>query len=1658
MSEPGSSGGELLLVPFFDSLIRQWSELPPEERDALGVDTMRRAEALLRLPGPWSAYRLREGLRACVARTRAQDLALERAFTEAFGPFDEEELHRVHRGGRLDDLVAELLTPRPRVERTRRLRPEPEEGLWEQARWAAERVADQVRHAADQPGTRIAVLLVLLVLILVQPTSPLWNVVVGPADDDDVTTAQPDDDDVTLDDDDSTEPPDDDDTSSDDDDSGDLRRPSVGGLEAWKGRPAPLQPVLTPIPRRLFTGPVVLLFGLALACLVGAALVLLRVLRRRLPVPDVPLFEPGRSRAPLVLEPPAERETEALIEPGSLDRLADTVGLVLDPDRLADLDLRASVTETTRRAGLPTAVLKARKRLRHVVVLAWAGSRTLRERPIHRELVRGFRARGVPALLGHWDAGLQWIRMEGESHPVSLDRLHQNESGAVILLVGEVEGLLDLRAGLRLLRPFRRVAWLDPRDPAAWTGACRRVARELPLFATDRAAWDALAAWIARGESRDTPVTSVRREPPGAAWRPLSSRFVALSEREGREVQGILGPALVWTAALAACPVRFSAEYAWWLLRRLATLPEGAFARTARLGRMAIDRIRLLPHVREQARGFVLAPALRRYLWWDVLARRWPALHRRVLEAHIEALEASRPQERTQADRERRASLALLRWVLATRSFPGLEPSEERVREAATELRAWRRADGLGHWITNWLEAEGDGERGGRLIEEPGESWTGRTGALVRAATRGVEPRVWTRSAVAALAALGLGLAACLGSVVFAWTPHDELRLEIAEGYPVNDVGWVNVEGERWLGFEAWNRAWSLPVPEGRWRWEGLLLEPRVEAIITGDEALAQTRVDKGGQPQPVSDDGLFVELAEGLARVWDDEGRLVAVLASREGPITFAGFSSSGDRVVGMVQRDDAMGMARWELADRPGWLCVDELRSGGVVLRCPPDGRPVLPRPDGGREVVLEMAPELLATGIGRRAAGLLLESGSVDRIAAGRSWLLLFPREYPQYLAGRGIWLDQSGLELPPVQTPLIDDLAHSSLVRETTALETVRALVSLGPDLLAPATLPADELNPYDDTTLPLRRLPALPFAPECVDPAGQARDCVWVGWFRPGSDSLPVDGAHARGGPFSEQVIGFMRQDLLRPTHQLARGRWTFGFAPTADDGQDLAMHTVDLVPDQELEPIVLGVATADFVLSQRADGLTAWLDGQRWDGRRTSLPEGRHELKLIGGCSRHVITLEVGGERFPTGGEEPFELGPPAGSWPQLEVTLTDRWAGLKARGVEVLFDGGTTSGRRSGGWSWIPREPLPCGTARLGLRVNGRFLPARDKIYRIDPARKVELAWSLADFGRSPAVQILEPDATSGVVAIRVEDRGDGIHGLVTSVNGVETSQRLDVVRGEVEVPYDPRSQPGYRIGQANLLEVRAPNAWGYLNGEQASRLLPPSGGGTSPAHEAGIRRAWDEGDLRAALALCSGLVESPARQRLAPVRSSAETLALCSLAALGLSSPIEAREYQEAGFLADPLHVPSFDGVRASVRDSWMSRQLRLLRAQPTLAPAAFERAIAYTEQRHPLAVVLLMKAYFERPDPAQGTDPIVAALLVWALAELELGEREQALRHLEVVVRLDPGADLGPLGFLPAKRSRDLGRMLEKVRPPQPGEPEPPDRVFGYERGAR
>jgi hypothetical protein len=530
--------------------------------------------------------------------------------------------------------------------------------------------------------------------------------------------------------------------------------------------------------------------GVAGLGLVGLFGLWLRVRSLRLPEPNPPVLRPEASRAGLVVEPPEEVSAPECIAPDLLNRLAEAVGLVLDPEAVPAPDMRLSVEATVRRGGAPCLVLAPPRRVRRLLILWDRTSPCLEQRPVHRQLVDGLVARGIPVGEGLYDRDLGWIYYRGHTQATSVFRASEQESSSIVLVVGEPEALTDPAESLRAVLRFRHLAWIHARDPGAWGGEAWQIACRVPLFAADRQGFSELASWITRGTFDPRP------KPRRSSWRPpwqqeLCAEVQALGARDLQYLESLLGGSLPWAAVLSACPLPFSPRYAEWVRRNLAQYP--AFA-AYRPEPSHLDRLRLL--CADQGGGWVFDIAVRHCLWWQVLARRWPDLHRAALDLHERALVKLGLDGGSAADLEREAARVLLRWVRLT--SPDLCPEldgaarEHELTEVARRLRDLRTKGRSLRWISEWLRAA---TAPGAFVlprVQYDRRWSALTRRWLLAAEKGEEPKLWTEVHRTQLVSLGtVCLIGMLGAAASVLRRGQSPTITIAGDARVTDLAWV---------------------------------------------------------------------------------------------------------------------------------------------------------------------------------------------------------------------------------------------------------------------------------------------------------------------------------------------------------------------------------------------------------------------------------------------------------------------------------------------------------------------------------------------------------------------------------------------------------------------------------------------------------------------------------------------------------------------------------------------------------------------------------------------------------------------------------------------------------------------------------------------------
>jgi len=781
-----------LLEGFFQALEARWEQLPLNERTPLGIAERLRTEAAVRLEGPWSMFRLREALRACLVRSRAQDEAFEQAFIDCFGALSREELCREFHGPLSREEVDRALARRPgHVARWHK--PLPPRGLPDPT--SAPRPVDRRWLAAGLVG--------VLVLAFV-----VWNPTQA------VKTGQP-----------GTKAPKTETWPSPGDASGKgdptppvEPLPSQGySLEQWK-RESPK------LPPRLRVEKVEVLASsirqLHLFLLLGSAVALVALLgwvyRGRWPPRREWRLAPGpSSHAPFLLQPGPEDGPEPHLTEAELDRLASALTWTQSPPERPTLDVMASVKATARRGGFPTIVPRKERRLRKILVLADTETEVLRERHLDEELASGLARRGLPVMLARWSDSLASFRVDGSPVRDVLEGLPRQE--VVLLVLSDARGLVDLEAELHRLGDFSHKAWIDPRDPSVWGTDALRIAQRVPLMAPNAEGWARLRR-VLGGEGLEEgealPVLSVRarleaRDPGVAAEaRPFSPA-------EARRLEAALGPALPWACALATLPLPMPGGYAYRVLRQLRTWAEGpdgeahpgVRASLRALGPLSLDRLRALPGVQSANGRIGFDGPLARFLVHEVLAPRWPRLYRRALELHEAMLEGAVQRQDSLAELERQAALAMVQWQLAVLDYQNdgrkdadrRSQADRRLRDAALTLRSLQRSR-LQGWAHAFMSA---GVRGRAFLPEPAQAdIPPRLLPWVRSAMAGAEAAAWTPNTLK----LGGALVFMLAVTWFTqYLGREEPRIQLQAVAPtvslkdLQDAAWVDQPDGRHL-------------------------------------------------------------------------------------------------------------------------------------------------------------------------------------------------------------------------------------------------------------------------------------------------------------------------------------------------------------------------------------------------------------------------------------------------------------------------------------------------------------------------------------------------------------------------------------------------------------------------------------------------------------------------------------------------------------------------------------------------------------------------------------------------------------------------------------------------------------------------------------------
>ena len=872
--------GDTLLDRFFDELENHWERLPSEERSSLSLGQRLRARTLIRAPGPWSMFRLREGLLACIVHSQAQREAFTAAFTAFFGALTEAQLNR-----EFDVFTAErlraLFTEGPE-------NGSPDTDPSTQNLTAKDPPGDPPEEppTAKEPGPHGPVALLALAVfgalaLLLYFQSPVrgWHASAADSGVDAGPDAGPDDGGSR------------DARAAGRCDSGpcDGYTSGAGGAEAEGPFPlaertledwaeqhelAPSSSLTVTSERQLSATPFKLLALAGALMVLGAFGWIYRGAwppRRRLKVPE---------SAPSVafgLQPEPGDVAEPHIKPDELDRLSMAVSLVLGAPMRPTIDVNESVRATVRNGGFPTLVAQDERRLRKVYLLANTETRVLRERGLHLELLEGLEQRGIAVELGYWHGSLRTYLGRNSPLPQQLSRLQQHEQGIVVLVLGDARHLANLDEELERLRTFSCIAWIDPRDPSCWGHAAAKLAEHIPLIPPTPEGWELLRRVLGRQALANHPLPhaarqafrpNVRHRDPGVGPGIPSLSLKSKNHRdvrEAHEVQAALGPTLVWAAALAMLPFpvplwyaqRIRRELRDWLAGPGGEPHPGLRATFAALRPIELDRVRAIPGVNDTESGLSFDGPLARFLVREVLEERFPRVYRHVLRLHEATLERCVQPAGSEAELERQAGLALLQWQLAVayQRSEALSSDEPRLDAGAYLRRAARRLRDLQNtrlhgWVHAFVAApqastatDSDDGRPEPFLPSPDpERLSGRTRLWVRSAIRGMDdPPRWSPFPTA-YAVLGAALVLVGAYVTFTRHPGRVL-LEFPDTMPLVSAAWRHTGSDKELVVRYQGRAEVLKVGEPE-TGETLLIRP-----TEGDLPQAGRCVDVDSQP-----------------------------------------------------------------------------------------------------------------------------------------------------------------------------------------------------------------------------------------------------------------------------------------------------------------------------------------------------------------------------------------------------------------------------------------------------------------------------------------------------------------------------------------------------------------------------------------------------------------------------------------------------------------------------------------------------------------------------------------------------------------------------------------------------------------------------------------
>ena len=229
----------------------------------------------------------------------------------------------------------------------------------------------------------------------------------------------------------------------------------------------------------------------------------------------------------------------------TLDRLADSINYYLSTRPSKHLDIRRTIKETGRNAGMPALCFERQKQVRRVCIFEDSLAEPLIWNTVPQELVEGLSKRGVDVIHGRFERNLERFFLS-DGHTYWLDDLDNERRDSLFLFFSDGKHLGTHRDSFALERLSRLplVAWFDFRDRKFWDESALLIKTHgIPLYqANARGLMSAFDRFLMESATERDDASTVFH------WRgfpPYTDGQLAVY------IEHMLGDALVWAQVCA---------------------------------------------------------------------------------------------------------------------------------------------------------------------------------------------------------------------------------------------------------------------------------------------------------------------------------------------------------------------------------------------------------------------------------------------------------------------------------------------------------------------------------------------------------------------------------------------------------------------------------------------------------------------------------------------------------------------------------------------------------------------------------------------------------------------------------------------------------------------------------------------------------------------------------------------------------------------------------------------------------------------------------------------------------------------------------------------------------------------------------------------------